>query len=461
MATNTTNYNLTKPDSDDAVDISVLNQNFETLDTELKRVADKNIIKTFTIFSQLDIQSSDISSSNLASNLTTIIEKLPTYSRFIRFASAKTDNFSKSIAEKLNTDLGITLDSPSDYTIQLDFIVLGNKTTSIEIIATINHSTSRNMDTYSAIYSKGSLSRFTRNHPVDYYWNLTPENSGHNSLLSYMDDRYDDHPVVFAYVKDFFDLPSGVEGQATINITGGIMSVEVQTLDGVYHRRTNSRTEWTEEWGFIPEVKNHAMTVDGSIGAKNSTTNRTARMHSHNNTAQEIDITNFKDDNNYQGIRVKKEDSDLSNAVNLVRMANGTFTSYPIYHAGNKPKAADVGAAQIKYGTYVGTGESGVSNPITLSADFDIKLAIIYKTNMGFLFGDSSSGSSYQYGTNTVMIGKGARQVQCNVGSPTLATLNVSWGTNKLSFYHNESNAERAEHQFNADGVEYHYILIG
>lgn len=338
MATNTTNYNLTKPDSDDAVDISVLNQNFETLDTELKRVADENIIKTFTIFSQLDIQSSSMSSSNLASNLTTIIDKLPLYSRFIRFASAKTDNFSKSIAEKLKTDLGITLDSPSDYTIQLDFIVLGNKTTSIEIIATINHSTSRNMDTYSAIYSKGSLSRFTRNHPVDYYWNLTPENSGHNSLLSYMDDRYDDHPVVFAYVKDFLDLPSGVEGQATINITGGIMTVEVQTLDGVYHRRTNSRTEWTEEWGFIPEVKNHAMTVDGSIGAKNITTNRTARLHSHNNTAQEIDITNFNDDNNYQGIRVKKEDSDLSNAINLVRMANGTFTSYPIYHTGNKPE---------------------------------------------------------------------------------------------------------------------------
>lgn len=44
MATYTTNYNLTKPDTTDAIDIAVLNDNFDTIDTTL---ADKEDALTF------------------------------------------------------------------------------------------------------------------------------------------------------------------------------------------------------------------------------------------------------------------------------------------------------------------------------------------------------------------------------------------------------------------------------
>lgn len=40
MATHTTNYNLTKPDDNEPVDISVLNENFDIIDEEIKKAAD-------------------------------------------------------------------------------------------------------------------------------------------------------------------------------------------------------------------------------------------------------------------------------------------------------------------------------------------------------------------------------------------------------------------------------------
>ena len=40
MATYTTNYHLTKPGADDAVDIEVLNDNFDTIDTKIKEAKD-------------------------------------------------------------------------------------------------------------------------------------------------------------------------------------------------------------------------------------------------------------------------------------------------------------------------------------------------------------------------------------------------------------------------------------
>ena len=40
MATQTTNYNLTKPGMEDPVDVSVLNDNFDTIDEKIKEAAD-------------------------------------------------------------------------------------------------------------------------------------------------------------------------------------------------------------------------------------------------------------------------------------------------------------------------------------------------------------------------------------------------------------------------------------
>ena len=42
MATQTTNYGLTKPDGSDPVDIAVLNENFDIIDGKLKEAIDEN-----------------------------------------------------------------------------------------------------------------------------------------------------------------------------------------------------------------------------------------------------------------------------------------------------------------------------------------------------------------------------------------------------------------------------------
>ena len=331
--------------------VGVTRDEFEAEQERIDLLATNNNIKSYITLAQLGLANSDMSSTDLQANMVKLVNAMPEASRLLRSGSTDNDNLTKSIVAKLKADIGIRDDN---YSVTLDFTVSANKKNAIELTVNVSNSTPYVFDTYSCtFYDKTTLSKFSKNHATEYYWNLNPENSGFNTLLGYMATRYNEHPVIFAYISGFSDLPSAsTAGQGIINLAGGILSVTLFTLDGVLYRRTNSLAEWTGDWTYSCELKNGNIEVNGTIGTKNVVTNRIARMFSHNNAAYEIDLVNYIDSNNYQGIRVKTEASDLSNALNLVRMVNGKFSSYPIYHAGNKPTAADVGAAPAyTYGT--------------------------------------------------------------------------------------------------------------
>ena len=57
-----------------------------------------------------------------------------------------------------------------------------------------------------------------------------------------------------------------------------------------------------------------------------------------------IEVSNYKDTSNYQGVRVMKETADIKTAVKLMRAKEGVFSEYNLYGEHNKPTAADVGA---------------------------------------------------------------------------------------------------------------------
>ena len=89
----------------------------------------------------------------------------------------------------------------------------------------------------------------TENMKVEYIKNINPVTTGCASLLEYLAKRYDEHPVIFGSVTDFSDLPSGVTlGQAQINLCGGLLTVTINALDGVWYRATNSLSAWTGSW---------------------------------------------------------------------------------------------------------------------------------------------------------------------------------------------------------------------
>lgn len=87
--------------------------------------------------------------------------------------------------------------------------------------------------------------------------------------------------------------------------------------------------------------------VESMISSNNTASGRNARIIAHNNAAKAVDFQNYVNDNNYQGVRIGMESGDLSAALTFIRMAAGNYLSYPIYHGGNKPTPADIGAVPI------------------------------------------------------------------------------------------------------------------
>lgn len=74
------------------------------------------------------------------------------------------------------------------------------------------------------------------------------------------------------------------------------------------------------------------------------------------------------DANNYNVLKLNPETSDLSEAMQLVRVVGGTMKRYNVLHAGN---LAEMGVgAQMAYGSYEGTGTYGEAAPNTLTFPF-------------------------------------------------------------------------------------------
>lgn len=100
-----------------------------------------------------------------------------------------------------------------------------------------------------------------------------------------------------------------------------------------------------------------------------------------------------------------------------------------------------VTAPKIATGEYTGTGTYGSGNPNTLTADFEIKLAII-----------TGGGGNYLLAVFIQGLDNGR-----SFGANTNYSLTGSILMNTLSWY----NTSSAENQLNLSGYKYGYILIG
>lgn len=154
-----------------------------------------------------------------------------------------------------------------------------------------------------------------------------------------------------------------------------------------------------------------------------------------------IFIRDFVKDNNDESALLV-----LSKAKNQFAVSLDGKTTHKIYHEGNKPTPADIGATLIATGSYVGTGTTNIQNPVTLTFDFVPQFLVVGTPNPG-------------NGDEAMMI------VECNSGAnivKAFTTYTVNWVTRNektISWYH--TNIAYADKAMNSSGVTYYYIAIG
>lgn len=107
----------------------------------------------------------------------------------------------------------------------------------------------------------------------------------------------------------------------------------------------------------------------------------------------------------------------------------------------------DVPICQYEYGSYVGTGTSGSSNPNNLNFSFNPKIVFVT---------DASSTSTNNFYEPLMLVNGGKFYTVYKVYSDDYYTLNVGWQGNGVSWY----ASNNAGAQMNISGVTYNYFAI-
>lgn len=107
---------------------------------------------------------------------------------------------------------------------------------------------------------------------------------------------------------------------------------------------------------------------------------------------------------------------------------------------------------QIAMGSYKGSGVYGVDNPNTLTFEFEPKLLIIMRQDLGNVY----SSSTPPYGTVVLRNVEAIRIIDSSSAS-VFATLYFTWSGNNVSYQSDKSpNA-----QLNGSNYTYSYLAIG
>ena len=151
-------------------------------------------------------------------------------------------------------------------------------------------------------------------------------------------------------------------------------------------------------------------------------------------------------------------------------------------YANNRTTAHAVGAAKIAYGTYVGTGTSGQSNPCTLNFDFKPRVLIVNCTGARVFpqtdIGVTKRDGFYPVGpaiftcdsdvwTGGIAYVPPQSETDDPAGGTIATTLNFTWGENSVSWYASVESeyfagrARLAPAQMNGSGETYFYIAFG
>ena len=176
-----------------------------------------------------------------------------------------------------------------------------------------------------------------------------------------------------------------------------------------------------------------------SLFVKDTTTGRLGIIQG-NSSSGALNIYAQKDNSNRTNLTLAPETQSNSGLLTLTKTVAGSTASYNVYHTGNKPTAADIGAAGIATGTYTGTG--GRSFTLTFSVAPKVVLIAGTHGHRVFLYGSDGDdlGDSTSY-----------------------TTMSVTWNsTTSATFGASSTSAETkyASRWENTSGTVYTYYMI-
>ena len=134
-----------------------------------------------------------------------------------------------------------------------------------------------------------------------------------------------------------------------------------------------------------------------------------------------------------------------------------------VCHNGNLlSMGKSMGIAQIATGSYVGTGNCGVSNPTTVAVGFVPKFFwICLKLNDrdGELIAYTIPGGGA--GENNSLFINPFTKYYCSKGSTSRYYVTVTWGSTMSWYGYLDSPDKYGQYQFNEAGVTYYWVAIG
>lgn len=234
-----------------------------------------------------------------------------------------------------------------------------------------------------------------------------------------------------------------VQGTATENHTIVAWTVGTEKADCFICGVSGDWESYLATWEkYLPLVGG---TITGSLGLGGGKGSVSA-------DAEGAFLEAIKDSSNYRKIVVENPSaSTLDKAAKFVSCENGIKEEHTLFGEHNLPNAA-----QIKYGTYRGGQECGAASPNRLSADFDIKLCMVYSTAMGLVSGSIDGRSN----TGMTIMGLGGQSYTFNDASGTQTGYYTINGK-EIEWYVNYTNGSSYDAQYNRSNVTYNYILIG
>lgn len=177
------------------------------------------------------------------------------------------------------------------------------------------------------------------------------------------------------------------------------------------------------------------------------------------NTAHRTQIMSQEDDSNYRALTLndKSVTTDAGSILQIQQIDGGVQTAaYNVLHTGN---LSNLGIARIATGSYVGTGTYGSDSPNSLTLPFEPKLLMIAPAAYGIDFEDTNT-STFFYESAIWFAGTTKLSYRDSGSSYVTAYCTFSASGNTISWYSDTANG-LARTQLNTAGTKYAYIAIG
>ena len=218
----------------------------------------------------------------------------------------------------------------------------------------------------------------------------------------------------------------------------------------------------------IGAVSKTGDTIEGSIVFDKGDWNQIKMILSNGGTAYfeasnyevNMQIRDGDSTDNRRCLTLSSKQSGLNDALKIYDTTAGSTALYNVLHTGN---AQSLGFPKIATGSYVGTGYSGQSHPMSINVGFAPKLFWVGLKDISAA-NDVMAGMMLDVGReqeNGLFIYPGTKFI-CSPGATTKYYVTVTWGSTMRWYgYVNYDDTTHGKYQFNEAGVTYYWVAIG